>query len=85
MTPRKLRALPGRFRASLRASLDRLPADALPFAHITVGFALLTWGLEAWSVWRVCFGVYVLYWVGLRYLWTIGLEGIYILRGRGKD
>ena len=57
-------------------------AGVLPFVHITAGAALVTWGLEAllpWTVWRLCFGVYVLYWVGLQYLASIGLAGAYVL------
>lgn len=75
-----------RWASRVRERVRSLPIQELTaFAHITVGFALLTWGLEAalpWTVWRLCLGAYALYWVGLRYLATIGLEGMYILTGK---
>lgn len=62
--------------------VQRFSKAYLPFVHLTIGFGLLTWGLEAalpFSVWRIGLGLYLLLWFGWEPLYTIGRMGAYLV------
>lgn len=60
----------------------------LPLVHITAGWTLTAWGLEAllpWTVWPLCLGLYVLAWVGWRYLLFCFKWGVYVTPPKNDD
>lgn len=61
---------------------------AVPAVHITAGYAMVVWGVEAalhalgvpLTLWRILAGVYVLAWAGTSFLKQLFVHGVYVLK-----